>query len=1379
MKKVNFKVKIIALLMSLVMIFVTLPAQAIVLDNENADTSELPEQVVSNGGDSVKQDVFIVEEDVSKRGQFEKHYLCSDGTYVSVTYPEAVHYLDANNSWQDVDQSLTYDSATKTYKSGNSDFEVSFSESASSTNIARIERNGYTLSWGIQTSKNANIETAVASYAQIEQINGGTANLTVSPSADVKAQPINSTKIEYSTPSDRLVTDDDSYYLPNVSSQIHYNNAFTNEQNVSLKYTVYHNKIEEDIIISERSDIQSVSMNMNIGTLSPVVNENGSVDLVDGDGVMQFRIGIPYMMDAEFEICYDVSVTAKKDGDICTIIYTPDSEWFGSSERVFPILLDPSITTGDYVANIEDTYVQENSTTDHSASQYMYFTHKNNGDRRKAVIRIKKLPVIDQSMPIIGAELVLNLQSGPSKDIGMKAGYFVGYSDFESYDYQMATNGYKFVTYCTVASNVTQVTFDFTPHIYSMYSDEEYEIRYNDSYEGDFIIGLEDDDDDTFIRPFYSSECTTPELRPALKVRYGYTLPAGMLDGGVYSFQNGGSRSYMTVNGAEPANNSNVYQVENSSEIATTEQKFKLEYVASTGAYLFRSMSSSSGTDKVLSIQRSGGEIYSGRNVQIYSATDPISQEWFVVPVNRYVFRVVPRSNMALALTANESSNGTNTGTTADSPGNIFVQTLDTSNYYQMWYIFDDNDEEVYMSEYRSAIETGCYYLTNRSIGKYLHWSNSYANCQRGLLSTIGDDTVKWKIVNLGDGYCTIQRADVPGYYLSASTESSSGVRVYNDSSETIPDIYKWAISTAVSGGGVLIQNKSNGKYLYASDQATNPSSISTKALYAVDTDGYSKQAWRIVLEDIYCEPSSTLGFYDLAIDIDDTVTASINAPLNGFWIAYSDFEYTITSGSQYVTYDASTHRFTGVAPGTAAVLATHKTTGLTRTFNIKVNKQAIIIVPGIFASELFVGENNPYFKEHAPIINQDMVNTLSMISQSLDSDDISNLIAAYVLSLPVTGIPTVTFANMFYDTLSCNDNGLSKYDVYTKKYVYVQPTYADNDTDHSNPIYTLPSSYDSRYYTPHAGLLNSYYELINELYSDPDITSKYAIEFFSYDWRLSNTVSAEKLDAFIDECGYDKVILISHSMGGLVSSGYMAIGEEQRNKVEEVYMLSSPLLGTPEVINVWANVDISALAGGDYENALNIVNAVLTVSTLTSDPLQKLFSNYPSIYELFPSEYYLSANSMPYLTHYVSTILPFVGETTETPCDDYATSMRLISGYLPHFNSTLMTEAEAFHDSCMLNNKHITYSANSKYICVSGVATTVQLRYFEIISQDLYSRGIEINYEDTIGDGLVPSWSATLGRSGDNIKVYTGKYNHMYTIRNGALNDWISYLEG
>lgn len=41
----------------------------------------------------------IVEEDLGKRGEYEKHFLCDDGSYMAVSYPEPVHMRREPSGW--------------------------------------------------------------------------------------------------------------------------------------------------------------------------------------------------------------------------------------------------------------------------------------------------------------------------------------------------------------------------------------------------------------------------------------------------------------------------------------------------------------------------------------------------------------------------------------------------------------------------------------------------------------------------------------------------------------------------------------------------------------------------------------------------------------------------------------------------------------------------------------------------------------------------------------------------------------------------------------------------------------------------------------------------------------------------------------------------------------------------------------------------------------------------------------------------------------------------------------------------------------------------------------------------------------------------------
>jgi len=913
------KIRVLSAFLVFSVLFLSIPANALSVTGSNNEQDSKAEE---NAGVIAEDETFIVEEDTSKRGQFEKHFLCSDGSYIAVTYPETVHYLNNDNYWEDVDLTPEYNTSTGKYAKNNGSFGYSFRESASSDDMVEIRTGEHTISWGLEIAqKNESKESDIAAVTNQAPVEN-TRVLTIS---EAKAEIIQENG--YNNTGKKYITDSKSFQLSNISAKIKYGN-YTEDDSISLEYTVYQDKIEEDIIIGKKGTADSFTMNMNIGNLMPKVNPDGSVFLTDESGEVISRIGIPYTVDSAFAVCNDISVKAEKSGTNCKITYIPNKEWMNSPDRVYPVTLDPSISTNDYVSNIEDTYVEENSSVNHSCEQFLYI-NRNGSRKRNTVIRINHLPVIDDSMPILYAYLELTAQSVSSEYIDMKAGYLDTGLDFSDYDYSITSLGnYTFVEYSCLDDENSTMDFDVSSHIYSMYEDVKWDEEHGYDYNGDFVVGLEYENDTSYVPPFYSSEYTGTASRPKLKIRYGYSLPAGILNNGIYSFMNCESAGYMSVNGTNPANNSNIYQLLGNGNGAQLYQKFKLEYVHSTGGYLLRSMASSSGADKVVSVNRGTSNVSANMNVRLSSPGDSLGQEWLIVPVNYYEFKIVPRTNMSLAITAYGYGNGSNTGTSYSSTGNIFVKEYDSDNYYQKWYIEDPYGDEIYNDLFRSLNETGTYYVSNRYSGKYLHRNSHIVNCARDKKATLGENTVQWRIVNLGDGYCTIQRVDLPSYYLARDDNSNNGVKVIYNSSDTIPEKCKWNIRYIT--GGCLVQNF-YGKYLtYNSSNST----VTLSNLSSAGTDSYKMQQWRFVEEEDYTELGYGVSFSDFSLDIGESKTAIVNkSPSTASWSNYNDFEYSIISGGQCVSFNNSTGKFTGITFGISEIRATHKTTGISRSF--------------------------------------------------------------------------------------------------------------------------------------------------------------------------------------------------------------------------------------------------------------------------------------------------------------------------------------------------------------------------------------------------------------------------------------------------------------
>ena len=60
----------------------------------------------------------VIGEDESRRTADTKHFIMSDGSRRAVVYSFPVHY-DNNGKWQEIDNTLSYDTNSKTYKNKN------------------------------------------------------------------------------------------------------------------------------------------------------------------------------------------------------------------------------------------------------------------------------------------------------------------------------------------------------------------------------------------------------------------------------------------------------------------------------------------------------------------------------------------------------------------------------------------------------------------------------------------------------------------------------------------------------------------------------------------------------------------------------------------------------------------------------------------------------------------------------------------------------------------------------------------------------------------------------------------------------------------------------------------------------------------------------------------------------------------------------------------------------------------------------------------------------------------------------------------------------------------------------------------------------------
>ncbi len=309
------------------------------------------------------------------------------------------------------------------------------------------------------------------------------------------------------------------------------------------------------------------------------------------------------------------------------------------------------------------------------------------------------------------------------------------------------------------------------------------------------------------------------------------------------------------------------------------------------------------------------------------------------------------------------------------------------------------------------------------------------------------------------------------------------------------------------------------------------------------------------------------------------------------------------------------------------------------------------------------------------------------------------------------------------------------------------------------------------------ANLMKPLYEKLSADYGD-----KYEVIVWQYDWRKHTDDIALQLEEFIKAKGYEKIMLFTHSMGGMVASSFFK-KEANRNMTELFVPFSTPFYGSidttylmyegliaaiPEMIDQFyvpipeefaIVISMLKLKAADYnedgypnpsvmfKNLMNMTDNKTMVNLLKSfigmdindlfGILKDLAKNLVSLYNLFPNEAFFDSPFYDELSAFTydgaeKTFAEFI-ETFTT--DAYLAAMTQMenSELKPAFANLL-----AYQQSLMPGGEQISNLVNTFYVQGNNVKTL----------KSVYAKSDgTAEYEYFMyGDGLVSVWSGTAG---------------------------------
>lgn len=296
----------------------------------------------------------IVREVPELREESVKHFLCDDGSYIAATYAEPVHYNE-NGVWKEIDNRLILNSnklsasgePTYTTRAG---LAVSIPQNFADGQKITAENKGYEISFGIKADQAGVAIGRGASVVAVDE-------LMSNAGAQVSAAPQSVSSVVADAELTADVIEERNAELMVVENQagaVQYRNILPS---TNLEYAVTSSSVKESIVVREPQSEYKYYFDMDLGGLTPVENNDGSISLTgSGDTANEiFWIEAPYMYDANSDESFAVTMSLTEVEGKYVLAVEADKDWINAADRAFPVVIDPTLHLSG--TNIDDAFV--------------------------------------------------------------------------------------------------------------------------------------------------------------------------------------------------------------------------------------------------------------------------------------------------------------------------------------------------------------------------------------------------------------------------------------------------------------------------------------------------------------------------------------------------------------------------------------------------------------------------------------------------------------------------------------------------------------------------------------------------------------------------------------------------------------------------------------------------------------------------------------------------------------------------------------------------------------------------------------------------------------------------------------------------------------
>ncbi|WP_101476852.1 S8 family serine peptidase [Candidatus Nitrosotalea bavarica] len=303
--------------------------------------------------------------------------------------------------------------------------------------------------------------------------------------------------------------------------------------------------------------------------------------------------------------------------------------------------------------------------------------------------------------------------------------------------------------------------------------------------------------------------------------------------------------------------------------------------------------------------------------------------------------------------------------------------------------------------------------------------------------------------------------------------------------------------------------------------------------------------------------------------------------------------------------------------------------------------------------------------------------------------------------------------------------------------------------------------------------LTNVYGPMIKYLVKDQGYVLDKDLFVFPYDWRLDNAQHFGDLDNKISEAmqksGKNAVIILAHSMGGILAKGYIMSGSSHVSNIDSLITMGTPYWGAPKAFYALVN-------GYQFGNPLVSVSKMKTLA-----------QNAAAAYQLLPRvpfvQFYNGSANVTLNRDVTYNTIRYSGAT---PCSPTIPCPQSLNQYLLQNANNYYSKFGNFYNPAVL-----PFGIKNFVIVGTGVETLhhYYLRpynvtidkssiQFALPNGKVFNGVMKPSFGD--GDGTVPAWSAYTRNA---TKVWyvpdTVEYSaaHVDLLKNKAVQDIVGLV--